>query len=304
LIFGLSAANSYPTLTLFGFLIGPWAALERIIENGNLVDIANGKAAKVGVQVASRRVVALVISVGLMPIFGIQNSMIVGLCFGSSLAFVVSHKPRVLTMQNAEQAPGATLRLALPYAISSWSNQLRNLDLPLSSGIVGYDAAYNLGLRVASPISIPFNSLGNLVLAKKVNRLRATSVINVAISLAVSVMLLVITASFGGAISLAVSHLIVWFTPGDVWILSLVIVRIVLAGCSSVQSSLLNSVGLAMTVSKINLATSIISLVGVGVFTFTFESIYALAMWPVVSLVVQVVVMQIMSPGKWNHGTN
>lgn len=302
-IFGVSASGVDPALGLFGSLIGPWAALERVIENGNLIDVAKGNAVRVGLQLASRRFIALLVSLALMPALGIEISMILGLCFGSVLAFLFTFKPRLIHRGDSHQTFGATLKLLLPYAFSSWSNQIRNLDLPLATGVVGFDAAYNLGLRVASPLSIPFNSLGNLILAKKVNRLSATATLNLYFSVLASGLLIFLTAAFLGDIYQILSRLVAWVTVSDIWIMSLVIVRIVFAGCSSVQSSLLNSGGFANSVSKINSAASLISLVGVGVFSLFFHSIMALVIWPICVFIAQVLFVQLVFAKKWDHGT-
>jgi len=275
---------------LFATLIGPWAALERVVENGNLIDLAEGKAMRVSLQLALRRAVALVLALCLSPIMGPANSMITGLIAGSFLAFLSSSRPDITRINRSQLK--TLLSKALPYSLSSWAAQVRNLDISVAGALAGFDAAYSLGLRVAGPVSIPFNSVGNLIMSGRGQSARRWTSFAVKLSLSASILLSILAFYLSEFLARELQPLIAWITQTDVWIVLLVMCRVLWAGCCSLQASSLNILGYGLWVSKISTVLTAVSLVGVLIGSIIWSSVWPLAAWPLVIFITQACLMQ------------
>lgn len=289
LLIGLSNVNG-ALLSCVPLLV--WAPIERATETRALRLIADGKVVKVAFLAGGRRIIGLGGFVALCLVIDAKWAFTISLAVSAIVAQILVKTWVPLTSCSSYSSRGL-LREALPFTFTSISGQMRNLDVPIITALIGGPpaAAYGLGARFASPVMLIFSSLSSLILVRA-RKFTAPQLNRLVISL--------ISAGGGVAVSLVVlaphltrfaSQFVSWIGVAEMRILAMVTASYIFAGVGIILGSICVAFHLQNELVRVNIATTVVSLASVSLLAVTTGSAISSAITSTICYMLQAVIL-------------
>lgn len=251
-----------PTVPLF-----LWAVAERNTETRLMRLTADGLVGRVALVNATRRLFGLALfMIGLLAIPA-DWSFTLALAVAAVGTQLVVAAWTPLNEGEGLVDRRALIRSAIPFAFSSVSGQLRNLDVPLVAAFVlGVSAAaYGFGVRIASPVMLVYSAISGLVLVQ-VRRAGLLSLrLIVAGLLAVPTVGALLLILSRGTVQQIVEPFINWVDAEAATTMTLVAAGYLFAGSGIIFGSICVAFHLQRRQVVVNLTTVAASLMCIGV---------------------------------------
>lgn len=288
------------SLVLFGDSIGVekifvalslilWALVETLTEAGSMLQLGEGFSGKAAFTIALRRALGLLLF-GVLLIFAPPAmAFSVGLLLGTTIAYFWVPKVwgdlKIFSKSFFEE-----LR---PFAVMNIFGQLRNLEVPIISGLVSasQSAAFAFGTRVSAPVLILGGSAGNAVLAGGVTHLQRRIKFVATLSFVVIAGLLIFGELIATFLSPISQRFVSWLDGPALMLCLLVLVRTVVLSLAGIFSAMLIGLGFETYISKFSFLFSSLALVTTSVIAFALRELNTVLVAGIVLALIQVVVL-------------
>ena len=270
-----------------------WGPIERATENRSLRLIADGRSAKVSLLNGARRLSSLVLFLLLARFVEAAFAFSFSLLISSVLFHLLICRWSPASRIASSSSPWALLREASPFTFTSLSGQMRNLDVPLVTSIIGGSsaAAYGLGARLASPVMLIYSSVSSLILVRTRTFTSRKVLTLVSTLLSVSTLLAIGISINAHSFALLLTPYVPWLTLANSQVLLIVTCSYLFAGTSILLGSMLVAYGKQKILMSINVLTATTSLVSVWLFSSLTGSAHTAAVASLCCYVFQAVAL-------------